>query len=109
MATGAATAIAAAVARAQRDIREHFESAGAFDPDSAVSYDPPDRMHERQFELLVGRGVLRPEGSGRYWIDREAERIEQERRRSAGIAVLKIVLIVAALAIAAAAIMRRIS
>ena len=109
MATGAAAAIAAAVARAKRDIREHFESAGAFDPDSAVSYDPPDHMHERQFELMVGRGVLRPEGRGRYWIDRDAERIEEERRRSAGFTVLKIVLIVAALAIAAAAITGRIS
>jgi hypothetical protein len=105
MATGAAAAIAAAVARAQRDIREHFENAGAFDPQSAVSYDPPDHMHERQFELMIGRGVLRPEGRGRYWIDRDAERLEEERRRSARTLMLKIVLVAVALAIAAAAIL----
>jgi hypothetical protein len=105
MATGAAAAIAAAVARAKREIRDHFENAGAFDPDSAVSYDPPDHMHERQFELLVGRGVLRPDGNGRYWIDREAERLEEERRRSAAVLVFKIALSVVALAIAVAAIM----
>jgi hypothetical protein len=104
MASGAAAAIAAAVARARREIREHFEEAGADDPASAVGYDPPDHIHERQFELLVGRGVLRPVGDGRYWIDREAERLEDERRRSAAMMAFKLVLVGVALAIAVGAI-----
>lgn len=104
MATGAAAAIAAAVARAQREIRDHFEGAGAFDPASAVPYEPPDDLHQREFELLVGRGVLRPEGRDKYWIDREAERIEQERRRSAAIFAVKLILIGVALAVAATAV-----
>jgi len=104
MASGAAAAIAASVARARREIREHFEEAGAFDPASAVGYEPPDHIHERQFELLVGRGVLRPIGDGRYWIDREAERLEDERRRSAAMMAFKLVAIGTALAIAAGAI-----
>lgn len=104
MATGAAAAIAAAVARAQREIREHFEASGAFDPASAVPYDPADHMHERQFELLVGRGVIRPEGRGKYWIDREAEQMEQERRRSAAKLALKLILIGVAVAIGATAV-----
>ena len=104
MATGAAAAIAAAVARAPREIRDYFESSEAFDAGSAVPYDPPDHIHERQFELLVGRGVLRPEGRGKYWIDREAEQIEQERRRSAAIFAFKLVLIGVAVAVAATAV-----
>jgi hypothetical protein len=109
MASGAAAAIAAAVARARREVAEHFEEAGAFDPRAAVGYDPPDHLHEQQFELMVGRGILRPLGDGRYWIDREAERLEEERRRSAAILAFKLVLIGVALAIAAAAIVYVIS
>lgn len=105
MASGAAAAVAAAVARAQREIRDHFEGAGAFDPATAVTYDPPDPFHGRQFELLVGRGVLRPQGRGRYWIDREAEQIEQQQRRSAAVLALKLILIGAALSVAAGAIL----
>lgn len=104
MASGAAAAIAAAVARARREIREHFEEAGAFDPASAIGYDPPDHIHERQFELFVGRGVLRPVGDGRYWIDQEAERIEDERRRDAAKLAFKLVIIAVALTVAGTAI-----
>jgi len=104
MATGAAAAIAAAVARARREVHEHFEGAGAFDPDQAVAYEPPDHIHKTQFEMLVGSGVLRPTGDGRYWLDLQAERLEEERRRRAAVLMLKIVAVVAALAIAAVAI-----
>jgi hypothetical protein len=104
MASGAAAAIAAAVARARREILEHFEDSGAFDLGNAVSYEPPDHIHERQFELLVGRGILQPVGDGRYWIDREAERLEDERRRSAAMLLFKLVLIAVALSLAGVAI-----
>lgn len=104
MATGAAAAIAAAVARARREIREHFEGAGAFDPEHAIAYEPTDHIHERQFELLVGRGILRPVGDGRYWIDREAEEMEEQRQRTAAVAMFKVLLAAVAIAIAVAAI-----
>jgi hypothetical protein len=100
MASGAAAVIAAAVARARREISEHFEQAGAFDPAHSVRYEPPDPIHERQFEILVGRGILRQLGDGRYWIDREAVRIEAERRATAAKNVFMI--IIAGTAIAAA-------
>ena len=95
MASSAATVAAALVARARREVREHFEKQDAFDPDHAVAYDPPDRMHERQFELLVGRGILCGTGDGRYWIDRAAVRLEDERRKAA----LKVVLVLIAVGI----------
>jgi len=107
MATSAATVAAAVVAKARREIREHFERNDAFAAERAVAYDPPDRVHRLQFEALVGRGILRPTGTGTYWFDRDAERAETERQRAAGILVLKIALIVLAVLVAVAAIMSR--
>lgn len=83
MATSAGAAIAAAAARAAREVREHFEDAGAFSPDRATSYDPPSQLHRKQFELLVGRGILRDTGTGRFWIDRDAAALEADQRRRA--------------------------
>lgn len=100
MATSAATVAAAIVARARREVREHFEARNAFSAAQAVDYDPPDRMHERQFDLLVGRGILRSTGDGRHWIDREAARREEEQRRQA----LKKVLLIIVIGIVVAAI-----
>ena len=106
MATSAATIAAARVARARREVRGHFENHDAFDPGHAVAYDPPDRKHKRQFELLVGRGILRETGDGRYWIDRDAVRIENERRKAASKVALMLIVIGVVIAIAAVAIIR---
>lgn len=101
MATGGAAAVAAAVARARRQVEEHFSEAGAFDPMHAVGYDPPDHLHARQFEMLVGRGIVRETGEGRYWVDRDAMRVENQRRMAALRIVFVIIIagLVAALAL----------
>ena len=99
MATGAGAIIAAAVARARRDIREHFEKADAFDPAHAVSYEAPNSMHKRQFDHLLGRGILCATGDGRYWIDRDALRLEEERRAEAAKLIIKIIIIGVVLAV----------
>jgi hypothetical protein len=104
MATSASTMIAAMVAKARREVREHFEQRNALDIAHAVPYDPPDSMHRRQFDNLIGRGILRETGVGRYWIDREAQRLEEERRRAAALLVLKVILAAVALSVAGAAI-----
>ena len=104
MATSATTVIAAMAARARREVLEHFEERNAFEPPNAVAYDPPDPMHQRQFDHLIGLGILRDTGTGGYWIDREAVRLEEERRRAAGVMMLKVILIAFALSIAGAAI-----
>ncbi len=83
MATSAAAAVAAAVGRARREVREHFEDAGAFSADRAVLYDPPTNLHEKQLQLLVARGILRATGTGRFWIDRQAVGLEADQRRRA--------------------------
>jgi hypothetical protein len=104
MATSAATAIAAMAARARREVREHFEERNAFDPAHAVTYDPPDRMHERQLKFLVRRGILSGTSDARHWMDREALRRDEERRRRAGMAALTIIAIAIAIVIAVVAI-----
>jgi hypothetical protein len=104
MATSATTVIAAMAARARREVREHFERGNAFDRAHAAAYEPPDSLHRRQFDYLIGRGILRDTGDGRYWIDREAEKLEEERRRSSALLVLKIVLVGFAVAVAIGAI-----
>jgi hypothetical protein len=83
MATSASTIIAAAVAKARREVRQHFEDSDAFDAARAVTYDPPDGMHRRQFKRLVDRNIVRKDETGRYWIDRVALRREQERQKAA--------------------------
>ena len=90
MATSASTIIAAAVAKARRDVTEYFEKHGADAPAKAIGYTAPNSMHERQRDQLVRRGILRSTGDGRFWIDREAIRRERERNARAA----KIVLIV---------------
>ena len=104
MATTATTAVAAMSARARREVREYFDRNNAFDPRHAVSYDPPSPMHRRQFDNLVGRGIVREDSERRYWLDRDAERLEEERRKEAAKLILKIVLIAVALSIAGVAI-----
>jgi len=104
IATSAANVVAAAIARARREVRSHFETRNADSPAKAVAYAAPDRLHQRQFDLLVGRGILCSTGDGRYWLDREAIRREEERRREAFKKVLLVVIIAMIIAVAIAAV-----
>jgi len=106
MATTGASVAAAIVAKARRDVREYFEQYNAFAPDDAVAYEPPGRIHRTQFDMFIGRGIVKPTGDGRYWFDQAAERAEAERQRAAALVVLKVALIVFAITIAVVAITR---
>ena len=64
-----ATAAAAAVARARREIQHHFFSNDAVRPDRAVEFDPPSRLQRRQFERMRERGIIHEDKNGRYWLD----------------------------------------
>jgi hypothetical protein len=64
-----ATAAAALVARARRDIQHHFFSNDAVRPDRAVEYQPRTGIERRQFDRMVARGIIREQGSGAYWLD----------------------------------------
>jgi hypothetical protein len=92
MATSATTVIAAMAARARRKVRYYFTSRNAFGSGSAVAYDPPTRMHRRQMEMLLRRGVVRATSDGRFWIDVEAMQLEEDRRRAQAVLLLKIMI-----------------
>jgi hypothetical protein len=64
-----ATAAAAAVARARREIQHHFFSQDAVRPDRAVAFEPGTLIERRQFERLCTRGVIHEEKPGLYWLD----------------------------------------
>ena len=64
-----ATAAAAAVAKARRDIQHHFFSHDAVRPDRAVAFEANRRIEERQFERMRSRGIIREARPGLYWLD----------------------------------------
>jgi hypothetical protein len=105
MATSASTVVAAMAAKARREVRYYFTSRNAFSSASAVPYEPPTRMHRRQIERLLRRGVVKATSDGRFWIDQQALQLEEERRRAQAVLLLKIMIgaaFVTAVAVAAA-------
>ncbi|SRR5690348_257863 len=98
-----ATAAAALIARARREIQHHFFSNDAVRPDRAVPFEPENRIERRQFDRMVSRGVIREEGAGKYWLDVVAYDVDLRARHRrvkiallAVIAVLVIVLLIGA-------------
>ena len=75
-----ATAAAALIARARREIQHHFFAEDAVRPERAIPFTPTNRIERRQFEKLIARGAVREEGGGRYWIDVVAYDIDLQRR-----------------------------
>jgi hypothetical protein len=85
-----ATAAAAAVAKARRDIQHEFFSRDAVRPDRAIPFDPSRHIQRRIFERWQRAGVIREDKPGRFWLDVVAYDVEMRTRYGR----LKIVLIV---------------
>lgn len=64
-----ATAAAALIAKARRDIQHEFFSQDAVRADPAIAFDPSRHMQRRVIERWQRAGVIREEGKGHYWID----------------------------------------
>jgi hypothetical protein len=75
-----ATAAAAMVARARREVESLFFDNDAFSPDRAVEFDPSMPIQRRYLEQLIGEGVVHQLESGRYWFDLPAYK-ELKRQR----------------------------
>ena len=90
----ATSAIAAAVARARRDIQHHFFSHDAVRPDRAVAFEPYSRIQERQFGRRRSRGIIREAQPGLYWLDVVAYDIDL-RQRFSRVRLLLLVIVVA--------------
>ena len=87
-----ATAAAALIARARREIQHHFFSNDAVRPDRAVSFEPDSGIERRQFERMVSRGIVHEAGSGKYWLDVVAYDVDlRARHRRVKIALLVVI------------------
>ena len=91
-----ATAAAAAVAKARRDVQHHFFSQDAVRADSAVAFDPASNLQRRQFERMQRAGVIREGKPGLYWIDIVAYDREM-RERFGRVRVMLLILVLALL------------
>ena len=90
----ATSAVAAAVAKARRDIQHHFFSHDAVRPDRAVAFDARNGIQRRQFERMRARGIIHQANTGLYWLDVVAYDIDL-RQRFNRVRILLLVLVVA--------------
>src|SRR5579884_2676593 len=75
-----ATAAAAIVARARREVEELFWDNDAFSPDRAIEFEPRMSVQARYLEQLIGEGIVHQEARGRYWFDLPAyKKLQRER------------------------------
>jgi hypothetical protein len=89
-----ASAAAAAVAKARRDVQHYFFSHDAVRPDSAVAFDPQSRLQQRLFDRMRGAGVIREAKPGLYWLDVVAYDLDM-RARFTRVRIILLVMIVA--------------
>lgn len=64
-----ATAAAAVVAKARRDVLSHFMQAKAVDRDSASCWVPERRIQRRVLARMVRQGILVEAGHDSYFVD----------------------------------------
>lgn len=64
-----ATAAAAIVAKAQRDVASHFMQRNAVSAEAAVSWEPDRRIQRRMLGRLVRRGVIVETAPDTYYLD----------------------------------------
>src|SRR5690349_4791564 len=95
-----ATAAAAAVAKARRDIQHLFFSHDAVRPDRAIAFEPRNGIHERQFERYRSAGVIREAQPGLYWLDVVAYDIDMRQRFARVRLVLLVMVLVLAIGLA---------
>ena len=94
-----ATAAAAVVAKARRDVISHFMSRDAVSAEKAVPYQPDRRIRRRMFERFRDAGVLKPGTRGGYYLDVPAwDEYARKRRKRAGALIGGSVVLAAALA-----------
>ena len=77
-----ATAAAAMIAKARRDIQHEFFAHDAVRADRAISFDPSRHFQRRVFERWQRAGVIREDVPGRFWLDVTAYDMDLRRRHA---------------------------
>jgi len=97
-----ATAAAAVVARARRDVVSHFMQRNAVNPGAAVSWVPDRHIERRMLARFVNRGVIVETAPDTYYLDPPAyDDWRHSVRKRTGMAVVAVALIGAAAALLA--------
>lgn len=93
-----ATAAAAVIAKAKREIQHAFFAADAVRLDRTIPFTPANGAERRQFDRLRAEGVIHEERPGRYWLDLPAyDAILQARHRRVQIVLLLLVAVLVGL------------
>jgi hypothetical protein len=75
-----ATAVAAILARARREVDDLFFENDAFSPERAVAFEPRMSAQKRYLDQLMAQGTVHESEPGRYWLDlpvyREQRRVQ---------------------------------
>ena len=96
-----ATAAAALVARARREIQHQFFEADAVRPDRAIGFSPANGFERRMFGRYCSRGIIRESVDGKYWLDVVAYDVDlQQRHRRVRAVLLAIIAMLAILVLA---------
>jgi len=92
-----ATAAAAVIARARRDIQHEFFSQDAVRAERAIAFEPHRHAQRRVFERWQRAGVIQEARPGHYWLDVTAYDVDLRRRhgrlRIALLAIIALLLI----------------
>jgi hypothetical protein len=75
-----ASAAAALVARARREIQHQFFEADAVRPDRGISFEPSNGFERRIFDRYLRRGIVHQGAGGQYWMDVAAYDVDLRRR-----------------------------
>ena len=76
---------------AERKVVGHFLEAGAASMADAIPFAPTRASHQRAFDRLKGRDILKTDGKGRWWLDEAAwARRRSDRRTKAVFALLAV-------------------
>jgi hypothetical protein len=75
-----ATAAAAIIARARREVEELFFDNDAFSSDRAIDFEPRSPVQQRYLDQLIGEGIVHEAAQGRFWFDLPAYKERQRQR-----------------------------
>lgn len=92
-------AAAAKKEEARKAVLNQFRDAEAFGPASAIAPDAGEPEQAAALDDMLGLGIVRPAGNGRYYLDREREK---EREQELG--RISLLVIVGTLSIIASAV-----
>ena len=101
-----ATAAAAMVAKARREVDQLFFDNEAFSPDRAVEFEPRMDVQRRYLEQLMAEGVVHEAEAGRYWWDLPAYTEMRRQRAAWTLRILVLALVVFAVVVAVQTVMR---